>query len=305
MAVDLEQTPDRASDLCRDAHQRLWQSVSALSDDQVRAHSRLAGWTVGHVLTHLARNADAHARVLQGALLGEDRPKYGGGTGQRSLEIDQGATRRAEEILHDLETSQARLEAVFEECSAAGWPNPQFVGGGSYGPHGCPAHRLRETEMHHVDLGLGYEPSDWPDEYVAWELPVLLSTVDERLESPEQRRSVVAWLAGRGTLPHQASLALWGLRPRDARTPVPQPRDRARVVHQLGAGRPGDFHPSAEDARFELARGCPQHAFQACAIGQLGESSAGDPSGARGAAPHTSLTSTRHSAHLPPLAFAA
>src|SRR4051812_23821607 len=29
----------------------------------------------------------------------------------------------------------------------------------------------------------------------------------------------------------------------------------------------------AEDARFELARGCPQHAFQACAIGQLGESS--------------------------------
>ncbi len=29
----------------------------------------------------------------------------------------------------------------------------------------------------------------------------------------------------------------------------------------------------AEDARFELARGYPQHAFQACAIGQLGESS--------------------------------
>ena len=23
----------------------------------------------------------------------------------------------------------------------------------------------------------------------------------------------------------------------------------------------------AEDARFELARGCPQHAFQACALG--------------------------------------
>src|SRR5256885_2340216 len=36
----------------------------------------------------------------------------------------------------------------------------------------------------------------------------------------------------------------------------------------------------AEDARFELARGCPQHAFQACALGQLGESSAGDSSGA-------------------------
>ncbi|GAC1322378.1 MAG: hypothetical protein NVSMB13_00670 [Mycobacteriales bacterium] len=36
---------------------------------------------------------------------------------------------------------------------------------------------------------------------------------------------------------------------------------------------------SAEDARFELARGCPQHAFQACAIGQLGESSVVEDTG--------------------------
>jgi maleylpyruvate isomerase len=210
MPVDLEEMPDLASQLCREAHQRLWDTVSSLSGDRVRTSSRLGGWTVGHVLTHLARNADAHARVLRGALVGEDRPKYSGGHQQRSREIDQGAARRAEEILHDLGTSQASLEAVFEECSAAGWPNPQFFGGRSYGPRGCPAHRLRETEMHHVDLRLGYEPSDWSDEYVAWELPVLLSTVDERLESPEQRRSVAAWLAGRGTLPDEVSLAPWG-----------------------------------------------------------------------------------------------
>jgi hypothetical protein len=37
----------------------------------------------------------------------------------------------------------------------------------------------------------------------------------------------------------------------------------------------------AEDARFELARGYPQHAFQACAIGQLGESSVGESSDPR------------------------
>ena len=23
------------------------------------------------------------------------------------------------------------------------------------------------AEVHHVDLGLGYEPSDWPEDYVA------------------------------------------------------------------------------------------------------------------------------------------
>jgi len=36
---------------------------------------------------------------------------------------------------------------------------------------GCPPHRLREVEVHHVDLDLGYQPADWPAEYVAWELP--------------------------------------------------------------------------------------------------------------------------------------
>jgi len=59
----------------------------------------------------------------------------------------------------------------------------------------------------------------------------------------------------------------------------------------VGVGRPRPAHPGfvggrsgsslprpAEDARFELARGCPQHAFQACAIGQLGESSGEQPS---------------------------
>lgn len=42
-------------------------------------------------------------------------------------------------------------------------------------------HRLREVEMHHVDLGLGYTLLDWPQEYLAWDLPVLLASVPDRL----------------------------------------------------------------------------------------------------------------------------
>src|SRR3954452_11775444 len=60
---------------------------------------------------------------------------------------------------------------------------------------------------------------------------------------------------------------------------------------------------AAEDARFELARGCPQHAFQACAIGQLGESSACDPSGPRLSALRTTVAADpscgAHLAELP------
>lgn len=208
--MNLEESPQLAANLCLESHQRLMETVTAISDTQMRSRSRLAGWTIGHVVTHLARNADAHARRLEGALAGEDRPKYAGGPAQRAAEIDHGAGRPATEIIGDLQLSQARLETLFADCAAAGWPDPPVTGESSYGPRGCPAHRLRESEMHHVDLGLGYSPADWPDEYVAWDLPVLLSTVDERLRSPGQRKAVLAWLAGRGSLPAEASLTPWG-----------------------------------------------------------------------------------------------
>ena len=64
--------------------------------------------------------------------------------------------------------------------------------------------------MHHVDLGLGYTPLDWPDEYVAWDFPVLLATAPERLASSGERRTVSsAWLAGRGPLEPETSLTPW------------------------------------------------------------------------------------------------
>lgn len=207
--MNLERDPQRASRLCCEAQARLMHRASLVTDKDVRALSLLPGWTVGHVLTHLARNADAHARRLSGALRGQDVPKYAGGTGQRRSEIDDGAGRSAEEIVADLGTSVSHLEEVFAQCEAAGWPNGHFLGGGQYGAAGCPAHRLREVEMHHVDLALGYTPQDWPDEYVAWDLPGLLATVPGRFGSARDRRSFMAWLAGRAPLDASTTLTPW------------------------------------------------------------------------------------------------
>lgn len=209
MPVDLEGNPGRAAELCSAAQTRLTRRVADLTEEQVRAHSRLPGWNVGHVLTHLARNADAHARRLSGVLRGEDVPKYANGYEQRGNEIEAGAERSAVEIIADLDNSQSQLEEVFALSTAAGWPHGHFLGGGHYGVSGCPAHRLREVEMHHVDLGLGYTPADWPDEYVEWDLPILLATVAERLGSSGDRRRVMAWLAGRGPLDPTATLSPW------------------------------------------------------------------------------------------------
>ncbi|MFM8776484.1 MAG: maleylpyruvate isomerase N-terminal domain-containing protein, partial [Actinomycetota bacterium] len=45
---------------CAEAHQRLLTALGSLTDDQCREDSLLPNWSRGHVLTHLARNADSH-----------------------------------------------------------------------------------------------------------------------------------------------------------------------------------------------------------------------------------------------------
>ena len=49
------------------AHGRLLAAIERLTDADVAQASLLPGWTVGHVLTHLARNADSHVRMLEAA----------------------------------------------------------------------------------------------------------------------------------------------------------------------------------------------------------------------------------------------
>lgn len=207
--TDLAQDPTRAVELCRAAEERLATTAAVLSDEDVRAPSRLPGWTVGHVLTHLARNADGHARRVSGALRGESLGKYAGGADQRRAEVEGGAHRPAAEILADLLASQARLRQLFDVAEAQGWPHGDFLGGEAYCVTACPAHRLREVEMHHVDLALSYTPADWPEEYIAWDLEVVLDTVPGRL-SPEGRQTFLAWVAGRGPVDQSWALSPWG-----------------------------------------------------------------------------------------------
>lgn len=206
--TNLEHEPRQAVALCREAQGRLSARVRSVDETTMRSPSLLPGWSVAHVLTHLARNADAHARRLRGALDGKDVPKYEGGEEQRTAEIETGHRRPAAEILSDLAESQARLEALFDEWESASWPNSHFRGGHGYGVAACPAHRLREVEMHHVDLGLGYLPADWPEEYMTWDLQVLLATVPERLD-PAAARDLMAWLAGRAPLDPDIAIAPW------------------------------------------------------------------------------------------------
>jgi maleylpyruvate isomerase len=51
-------------------------AATGLSPQQVGGPSRLPGWSRGHVLTHLSRNADALTNLLTSARTGVESPMY-------------------------------------------------------------------------------------------------------------------------------------------------------------------------------------------------------------------------------------
>jgi maleylpyruvate isomerase len=204
-----EPDPDAAISACRAAHERIIATASGIDDSVARQPSRLPGWTVGHVLTHIARNADGHIHRLEGALRGEDLPRYPGGMPERNADIEAGANRPAAALAADIADSAHRLEAVFAGCVAAGWPNAHFLGHDKFPTSGSPMRRLREVEMHHVDLGLAYTPADWPDLYVSWELTQALSRLPARLPTPTATRDLLAALTGRAPWPTTLDLGPW------------------------------------------------------------------------------------------------
>ena len=55
---------------------RLLATADGLTDDEAAAPSRLPGWSRGHVLTHLARNADGFLNLLAWAASGDETPMY-------------------------------------------------------------------------------------------------------------------------------------------------------------------------------------------------------------------------------------
>lgn len=205
----MEIEPAVAIGLSQAAHQRLLATLVTIDDATVGRPSRLPGWTIGHVLTHIARNADGHTRRLEGALNGIEVARYPGGPEQREGEIEAGAERTARQLYEDVDESAKRLEATWERSAAAGWPNAQLLATDRFPTTGSPVRRLREVEVHHVDLGLGYEVTDWPDEYVEWELPLALARLPARLANPKDAHRLLGWLTGRSPNPDGIELPPW------------------------------------------------------------------------------------------------
>ncbi|MEA2932537.1 MAG: maleylpyruvate isomerase [Actinomycetota bacterium] len=192
------------------AHARLLVNLADLADEQVSQPSLLPGWSVGHVLTHLARNADSHVRMLEGAAGGRVVEQYEGGRRARAAAIEAGAARTAVELVADVRTSAERLERLWASVPDRAWDGHARGADGDSRPCVLLAfHRWREVEVHQVDLGLGPSWDDWPDEYVARELPRALATLPGRLRDPAARRRLTAWLLDRAPGPGELVVRGW------------------------------------------------------------------------------------------------
>ncbi len=198
-------------------------TTRGLSDEAVAGPSLLPGWTRGHVLTHLSRNADGAVNLLTWARTGVRTPQYES-KAARNADIEAGAGRGATSQLDDLTAACDRFAAAVDAMPAEAWAAlVEMTSGRTLSAAQFMWSRLNEVEIHHVDLDAGYTPADWPEAFAlrlcrtvaedmagradgpqavlrAPELAPELVLGDDAVASPVVAgpvRAVVAWLIGR------------------------------------------------------------------------------------------------------------
>jgi len=186
---------------CVAAQAGLDTALVGLDDAAARRPSLLAGWSVGHVLTHIARNADSVVWRLEGAGRGELRDQYPGGLEQRKADIEAGAARPAAELVVDVRRTSAAVAGVMAGLPTEAWDAPSRTSRGVVeSSRDAILSRWREVVVHHGDLGLA--PVPLPPELVAAWLPRELARLAERTDPGR----LLSWIIGRGDAP---VLAAW------------------------------------------------------------------------------------------------
>jgi maleylpyruvate isomerase len=199
------------------ATERLLRTAEGLAD--VGTPSLLPGWTQGHVLTHIARHADAFCNLLSWARTGVENPAYASAQA-RAEGIEAGAARPLAEQIDDIRTSHERLADAAAAMTGEAWTF--YIPTRNQLAATLPWARLREVEVHHVDLNAGYRPEDWSDGFAlrllreivggakpdtpamilrpyGIEHPLTIGTITDSTPTiGGPTRAIAAWLAGRG-----------------------------------------------------------------------------------------------------------
>ncbi len=174
--------PDRLAE----ETERLLRTARALDDPSLP--SRCPGWTRGHVLTHVARNADALATCIRSAVDGTGETMYLSDEA-RDADIDAGADRPLDVLVEDVHASAERFAAALTRLTAEHdrVPVERTPGGPSFPAGAVPAMRLREVVFHHVDLDAGFTFDDLDSDVLSELLADQVGRLRRRDDAPALR----------------------------------------------------------------------------------------------------------------------
>ena len=173
----------------------LLETVAGLTD---LSHPSLCeGWSRGHVLAHLARNADGLGNLVRAAH-GADVTMYASSE-RRDADIEEGAQRPPEEIKADCTQTAGEILAALATLTPEDDETivTRTPGGETFPARRLPLMRLREVVYHHVDLDAGFTFHDVPDD--------LLDTYVELELRQKPKADVLLWLARGLPSPHPTS----------------------------------------------------------------------------------------------------
>ena len=152
-----------ADELLPDATRRLVRTADALADEEYAAPSGLPDWTRGHVLAHLTLNAEGLAAALGGVVEGRQVPMYASQE-DRDGDIEALSTAAPAVLRGRLLGATTDLTDALAAIPPDRWGATieRVPGGRTFSVGDVADMRLREVEIHHADLSVGYDRHDWP-----------------------------------------------------------------------------------------------------------------------------------------------
>jgi maleylpyruvate isomerase len=196
--------PDEDIDGIRTAQASFLAAVVGLDDEVGRQPSRLPGWTIAHVVAHVAANGDSVTRRLLGCIAGEVVDQYPGGLQGREREIEELSALPLSRLIGKVRDSNDEVLQTIARMPDDAWDRESRGVGGELRPaHAVVWSRWRECVVHQTDLGLGHSSADWPPALVARWLPDALAGLSDRAEPS----ALLGWAVGRGEPPQ---LQPWG-----------------------------------------------------------------------------------------------
>lgn len=165
--------------LLPDATGALVRTVDGLDDAAYAEASLLPGWTRGHVVAHLALNAEGMTAVLNGLASGDEVPMYASDE-CRDADIAELAAAEPAELRARLLAATTDLADALRRVPEQAWQGTvhRTPGGTTYPAAQLPTKRLTEVEVHHVDLDAGYDRAMWSTDFAAG----LVGGMSRRLE---------------------------------------------------------------------------------------------------------------------------